>query len=139
MKGILEGLCVACAVKTVREARCVLNITLLSLSFPFLTILPLCSPHIHTHNNKTIFSFSQSLSAESILVKSFFQAILQGYRGTNLRTWPFKCLLSFSSNLHKVGGVPKLYSKLFCFTHMPTNIILIHCGVRILFLIVGLL
>lgn len=127
----------------VREARCVWNIT---LPFQFsISYHPLAMNPSFTCNNKTIFFFFSPSRCRVNLSEivffsssSFFQAIHQGYTGTNLRTWPFSCLFSFSSKktCTKWGSAHKLHSKPFCFTCMPTNIILIYCRVRILLLTV---
>lgn len=141
-----ERFCVLqCAFKTMKEGRemCLKYYHARFWVSHFL-LSPTLAPLIYTITiiKQSFFFFffflPPRLSAESILEKSFFQAIHQGYTGTNLRTWLFNCLFSSSSNTNKAREAHKFRSKLLCFTYMPTNIIIIYCTVHILFLTGGL-
>lgn len=80
--------------------------------------LPLCSPHIHTHNNKTEFFFPPNLSLQS---QSWWNRFFRQFTKVTLEQTPEHGHLALYSNMYKAH---KFDSKPFCFTHMPINIIL---------------
>lgn len=112
--------------------------------FPFPTILP-CAPLIYTLTIIKQWFFSpfpislRTVNLGEIAFFSPFQAIHQGYTGTNPRTRPFSRFYSvFPQTCTKRGRTYVWLKAPFCFTHEPTNIILICCSTHVLFLAVGL-
>lgn len=126
-----------CAFKTMKEERCVWNITLPVFEFSISSFPPpLCSPHIHTHNNKTIFFFL-SISLQSQSWRNHF--FRQFTKVTQEQT-------SEHGHLAVYSVLPQIWTKRIgrinsaCFfaSHTHANIIIISCTVHILFLMVGL-